>query len=201
MLSLLRLHSHILLVRFGFQWHILLCLLGCFVLHPGALARNAWVLTCDARLWQLLAVWRILQYWLIAQLMRLLLALAMTIACGLAHWLVLRVAVHSLAYLRPRMAIHWTSRVMGLGRGDRGGRIGLWRVVDGGVWALHSGGCGHRLWLFLTQCQTVVRDGAVGRLTSWIIRSSCTMLTSRARIRCVVGAFWRLLSRKGWLIG
>ena len=88
--------------------------------------------------------------------MRLLLALAMTIACGLTHRLVLRVPVHSLPNLRPGMAVHWASRVMGLRRCNRGGRIGLWRVVDGGVWALHSGGCGHRLWLFYTPCQYAV---------------------------------------------
>lgn len=182
MLTLFRLHTHILLIRLGFQRHILLCLLRCFVLHPGTLARDARVLTCHARLWQLLAVWRVLQYGLIAQLVRLLLALAMTIACRLTHRLILRVAIHSLPDLRPRMAVHWASRVMGLRRCDRGGRIGLWRIVDGGVRSLHSGGCGHRLWLFLTHCQSGGVWGLQGQLTSWIVRSSCTMLTTWARV-------------------
>lgn len=34
---------------------------------------------------------------------------------------------------------------MGLRRCDGGRRVGLGRVVDGGVWTLHGGGCSHRL--------------------------------------------------------
>jgi hypothetical protein len=124
----------------------------------------------------------------------------------LVHGRIMGITIHRLRELRRLLAIQTSSMlVVRLRRGHGCWRVGLWRVVNGGIRRpLHVGGCCHRIWCL---CVPVSEESHPTRQPGWFParshgRVSVARRSALTRGRVVTGRAMRAArARVGGVVG